>query len=198
MQKLETVVIGYSVKSIGDYAFYNCALGRVSVPSATTVIGNFAFAKNSNLTQATLRKNLLTIGDGAFKDCGLLSTISIPTTVTSIGDEAFENCTSIASVTIPTGVTEIKKRTFSNCSSLANVTIKGEVTSIGESAFLNNAFTAIQLPETLKTIGSSAFKNCGKLEKSHYRIILQISEMRHFELFCVAFGICAGFCGFRR
>lgn len=164
-KKLETVVIGYSVKSIGDYAFYNCALGRVSVPSATTVIGNFAFAKNSNLTKATLRKNLLTIGDGAFKDCGLLSTISIPTTVTSIGDEAFENCTSIASVTIPTGVTEIKKRTFSNCSSLANVTIKGEVTSIGESAFLNNAFTAIQLPETLKTIGSSAFKNCGKLEK---------------------------------
>lgn len=164
-KKLETVVIGYSVKSIGDYAFYNCALGRVSVPSATTVIGNFAFAKNSNLTKATLRKNLLTIGDGAFKDCGLLSTISIPTTVTSIGDEAFENCTSIASVTIPTGVTEIKKRTFSNCSSLANVTIKGEVTSIGESAFLNNAFTAIQLPESLKTIGSSAFKNCGKLEK---------------------------------
>ena len=164
-EKLETVVIGYSVKSIGNYAFYNCALGRVSVPSATTVIGNFAFAENSNLTKATLRKNLLTIGDGAFKDCGLLSTISIPTTVTSIGDEAFENCTSIASVTIPTGVTEIKKRTFSNCSSLANVTIKGEVTSIGESAFLNNAFTAIQLPESLKTIGSSAFKNCGKLEK---------------------------------
>ena len=142
-EKLETVVIGYSVKSIGDYAFYNCALGRVSVPSATTVIGNFVFAKNSNLTKATLRKNLLTIGDGAFKDCSLLSTISIPTTVTSIGDEAFENCTSIASVTIPTGVTEIKKRTFSNCSSLANVTIKGEVTSIGESAFLNNAFTAV-------------------------------------------------------
>ena len=164
-EKLETVVIGYSVKSIGDYAFYNCALGRVSVPSATTVIGNFAFAKNSNLTKATLRKNLLTIGDGAFKDCSLLSAISIPNTVTSIGDEAFENCTSIASVTIPTGVTEIKKRTFSNCSSLANVTIKGEVTSIGESAFLNNAFTAIQLPETLKIIGSSAFKNCGKLEK---------------------------------
>ena len=164
-EKLETVVIGYSVKSIGDYAFYNCALGRVSIPSATTVIGNFAFAKNGNMTRATLRKNLLTIGDGAFKDCGLLSTISIPTTVTSIGDEAFENCTSIASVTIPTGVTEIKKRTFSNCSSLANVTIKGEVTSIGESAFLNNAFTAIQLPESLKTIGSSAFKNCGKLEK---------------------------------
>ncbi len=164
-EKLETVVIGYSVKSIGDYAFYNCALGRVSVPSATTVIGNFAFAKNSNLTKATLRKNLLTISDGAFKDCGLLSTISIPTTVTSIGNEAFENCTSIASMTIPTGVTEIKKRTFSNCSSLADVTIKGEATSIGESAFFNNAFTAIQLPGTLKTIGSSAFKNCEKLEK---------------------------------
>ena len=164
-ENLETVVIGYSVKSIGDYAFYNCALGRVSIPSATTVIGNFAFAKNGNMTRATLRKNLMTIGDGAFKDCGLLSSISIPTTVTSIGDEAFENCTSIASVTIPTGVTEIKKRTFSNCSSLANVTIKGEVTSIGESAFLNNAFTAIQLPEMLKTIGSSAFENCGKLEK---------------------------------
>ena len=164
-EKLESVVIGYSVKSIGDYAFYNCALGRVTIPSATTVIGNYAFANNGNMTRATLRKNLLMIGDGAFKDCGLLSTISLPDTVTSIGNEAFENCTSIASITIPSGVNEIKKRSFSNCSSLASVTIQGEVTSIGESAFFNNAFANIELPETIETIGNSAFKNSSKLKE---------------------------------
>ena len=164
-EKLESVVIGYSVKSIGNYAFYNCALGRVSIPSATTVIGNYAFANNGNMTRATLRKNLLMIGDGAFKDCDLLSTISLPATVTSIGNEAFENCTSIASITIPAGVTEIKKRSFSNCSSLASVIIEGEVTTIGESAFFNNAFAKIELPETIETIGNSAFKNCSKLKE---------------------------------
>ena len=164
-EKLETVVIGYSVKSIGEYAFYNCALGRVSVPSSTISIGNYAFAENDKMTRATLRKNLLTIGDGAFRNCSTLSTISIPTTVTAIGNEAFENCASITTITIPTGVTEIKKRAFSNCSSLAKVVMNGEVTIIDESAFFNNAFANITLPETVKFIGASAFKNCANLDK---------------------------------
>lgn len=164
-KSLENVVIGYNVKTIGNYAFYCCALGRVSVPSATTIIGKYAFAENTKMTRATLRKNLLTIDNGAFRNCNALATVSIPSTVTSIGIEAFENCSSISAITIPVGVTEINNRAFSNCSSLASVTIDGEVTRIGISAFYNNAFESITLPETVAVLDDSSFRDCANLKK---------------------------------
>ena len=164
-EKLENIVVGYSVKTIGDYAFYNCSLGRVSIPSATVSIGNYAFAENDKMIKATLRKNLLTIGNGAFINCGVLATITIPTTVTYIGIEAFENCSSIPKITIPVGVTSINDRAFSGCSSLADVTINGPVTRIGISTFYNNAFESIVLPETLETLGDSAFRKCEGLKE---------------------------------
>ena len=164
-KSLENVVIGYNVKTIGNYAFYCCALGRVSVPSATTIIGKYAFAENTKMTRATLRKNLLTIDNGAFRNCNALATVSIPSTVNSIGIEAFENCSSISAITIPVGVTEINNRAFSNCSSLASVTINGEVTRIGISAFYNNAFERITLPETVAVLDDSSFRHCANLKK---------------------------------
>ena len=164
-KSLENVVIGYNVKTIGNYSFYGCALGRVSVPSATTIIGKYAFAENTKMTRATLRKNLLIIGDAAFRNCNALATVSIPSTVTYIGIEAFENCSSISAITIPVGVTEINNRAFSNCSSLASVTINGEVTRIGISAFYNNAFESITLPETMAVLDDSSFRDCANLKK---------------------------------
>ncbi len=162
-EQLNSVVIGINVESIGDYAFYNCALGRVTIPATVTEIGDYAFANNRVMTRATLRKNLIKIGEGSFQNCEALSAMSLPTTMTSIGRFAFENCTSLQNVTIPAGVTVLNDFVFSNCASLATVTFNPNITRIGESAFYNNVFTTVSLPESVETIGKSAFRSCANL-----------------------------------
>ena len=144
--------------------------------------------------------------DYEFDGCGNLASIVIPESVTSIGYCAFEYCHSLNSITIPESVTYISFCIFydsglttlnynaTNCSvnnwlcgcSLTNLTIgdnvqvipdnfvsgqsnlAGElvipesVTSIGNSAFENcSGFTGtLTLPASLTSIGGSAFANC--------------------------------------
>ena len=76
---------GYTVNSIGDYAFDGC----------------------SGLTSVTIPNSVTSIGWGAFEDCYDLASVSIPNSVTSIGRSAFSSCWSLTSVTIPNSVTSI-------------------------------------------------------------------------------------------
>ena len=66
----------YSVKSIGDDAFFEC----------------------SSLTTITLPEGVTEIGRGAFANCSSLTSITLPESVTSIGEVAFD-CSSLASIT---------------------------------------------------------------------------------------------------
>ena len=62
--------VEYSVKTIGDRAFYHC----------------------TGLTSITIPNSVTSIGDEAFRDCSSLTSITIPNSVTSIGDYAFSDC----------------------------------------------------------------------------------------------------------
>ena len=42
--------------SIGEYAFYNCALTSITIPESAWYIDKYAFAENSNLTSVTFEK----------------------------------------------------------------------------------------------------------------------------------------------
>ena len=68
----------YSVKSIGDEAFYKC----------------------SGLTSVTIGNSVTSIGDDAFEACSGLTSVTIGNSVTSIGRYAFEGCSGLTSVHI--------------------------------------------------------------------------------------------------
>lgn len=79
--------------SIGDSAFYNCALKRISIPAQVSVIGSYAFAFNY-LNEFYISKNSkdsLEIKDHVFAYSGLKQ-LSIPGRVSKIGNFAFRNC----------------------------------------------------------------------------------------------------------
>ncbi len=129
------VIIPEDVTSIGNYAFKNSSLMRVTIPEGVASIGEGAFCYCNNLTRVTIPEGVTSIGYGAFCYCGSLMDVSISKSVTSIGISAFRGCNNLKSVTIPEGVTRIGDNAFSGCRSLTSVTIPDSVTNLGYRAF---------------------------------------------------------------
>ena len=107
---------GYTVTSIGNQAFQDCAgLTNVNIPDSVTIIGDFAFFDCTGLTSVTIPDSVTIIGDLAFYGCTGLTSITIPDSVTVIGYCAFTDCTGLTSVTIPASVTIIGALAFGYC-----------------------------------------------------------------------------------
>lgn len=182
-ENLKTVTNLDKVTTVGDYAFAATGITNVVLAENATY-GEGAFF-TSKLQTVTIGKNS-TFGLGAFQSCEYLTTVNMPAdgnvhfgkvcfafdtqlvdidlskTDAIIEDQTFFNCSSLKVANLQ-NVTEVGEYAFSNCKSLETVMMPVVVT-IKEGAFgktmQNGAatiFYALTLPETLKTIGDSAF-----------------------------------------
>ena len=124
------VVIKDGVKSIGNYAFYNCQkLKSITIPDSVTCIGNLAF-----------------------EGCISLTTITLPDSITEIGYGAFYN-SGLKHLTIPDGVTEIFNFTFDRCPDLETVILPETITRIGEMFNYDyESHTKLLIPESVVSI----------------------------------------------
>ncbi|MBQ5995026.1 MAG: leucine-rich repeat domain-containing protein, partial [Clostridia bacterium] len=92
---------GYSVTSIGDYAFfYYTLLTGITIPNCVTSIGNYAFEGCALLTSIKIPDSVTSIGYVAFCYCTSLTSVTIGNSVISIGDFAFDGCTSLKSFNV--------------------------------------------------------------------------------------------------
>lgn len=134
-QNLTSLVIPASVKSIGDYAFYNCdnlASVHFEGDSGLETIGSRAFNDCDGLATITYTGTALkSIGDYAFYDCDVLSGMTFPAGIERIGRSAFEYCESFRSLTIPEGLTDIGKWAFSGLDGLEELTMSGNLDASG-------------------------------------------------------------------
>lgn len=97
---LTSVIIGDSVKGIGDEAFYECsALANIEIGDSVASIGENVFYKCSALANVKIGDSVKSIGGNAFSNCSKLTSITIPAAVTKIGKYAFYPCKSLSSVT---------------------------------------------------------------------------------------------------
>ncbi|MBR3687042.1 MAG: leucine-rich repeat domain-containing protein [Clostridia bacterium] len=156
---------GYSVISIGDYAFSQCYdITSVIIPDSVTSIANNAFESCWNLTSVTIPDSVTSIGDSAFAGCWALTSITIPESVTTIGYMTFSDCDSFTNITIPDSVTSIGDSAFNSCDNLTSITIPNSVTYIGVYAFnCCTNLTSITIPNNLTRIGCWAFADCTRL-----------------------------------
>jgi uncharacterized repeat protein (TIGR02543 family) len=158
---LESVYI--DAAKISNYAFSNClSLKYVYNSSTIDEIGSYAFLNCYSLEYWVPFKNASLIGSSAFKESGV-TVIDLCTAGTKIGSNAFEGCDSLSKLSTCQAAS-IGEQAFKNCVSLSSANLTG-AEEILSNAFENcTSIGALTLPATLKTIGSSLFKDCINLE----------------------------------
>ena len=191
---LTSISIPKSVTEIGKTQYGGTNRGPVFTycPALTSIVveeGNpiYDSRDNCNAIIETATNSLIT---------GCQNT-TIPNSVTGIEHYAFNGCSSLTSITIPNHITNIQSNPFLSCSSLAtivvesgnpiydsrdncnaiiqtatntliagcqNTTIPESVTSIGNSAFYRcSSLTSVTIPNSITRIEGSAFSNCSSL-----------------------------------
>ncbi|MDR1791986.1 MAG: leucine-rich repeat protein [Bacteroidales bacterium] len=163
--KIKSVIIGDSVTSIGQYAFYGCSnMAMVSIGYSVTSVYNSSGLNNSaSITVVNFNARNMTTAD-VFYNCTALTTLNIGDSVQIIPDYTFYN-TGITTLIIPNNVQSIGASAFYNCHALNSIQFGSSVHKIGNSAFYNcDGLTgALIIPNTIDTIGNYAFYNCNSL-----------------------------------
>ena len=114
----------YKVTAIAEYAFWGEEkLTSIVIPKTVKSIHNFAFIGCANLPSITLPEGLTVIASSAFNGCQSLTEIIIPEGVTTICYSAFQGCTKLASITLPSTLEFIETTAFSACPSLKSIKI---------------------------------------------------------------------------
>ena len=134
---------------------------------AVTAIGEEAFYYCDGLNSVTIPRSITFIDDRAFHGCGDLTSLMVES-----GNPIYdsrEGCNAIietASNTlivggrtsfIPDGISSIGGGAFSYNKGLTSISIPESVTSIGWTAFEETGLTSVTIPESVTSIGSYAF-----------------------------------------
>ncbi|MCH5155618.1 MAG: leucine-rich repeat protein [Clostridiales bacterium] len=191
-----------ALTEIGVSAFNTTGLTTVEIPKSVKTIGNYAFGNCADLATVTFEKGedgtcaLTSIGAGAFNRTAI-SSIEIPKSVTSMGDNPFYYCSKLTSVTvedgnstfiakdnvvynsdesilliyagglegefaIPDTVVEIAAYAFAGSKFSGEININREGFTIGNSAFEATGVTSVTLANGA-ILGTNAFYRCEDL-----------------------------------
>ncbi|PTL34152.1 hypothetical protein C7120_06270 [Prevotella sp. oral taxon 376] len=136
IKSIREVVIGTSVKRIGQNAFDQCSnLESLDFLYGVTRIDGSAFNGCTGLKDVVLPETLVDIGVEAFGACSNLTSIRLPNSLKTIQREAFANCTGLTKIVIPPSVEQIEQLAFDNCTGLTDVYVLGKNTKCANQAF---------------------------------------------------------------
>ncbi|MBQ6401319.1 MAG: leucine-rich repeat domain-containing protein [Firmicutes bacterium] len=173
---------------------------KVVVNEGVTSLGNSAFQWHKQLEEAVLPESLKSIGASAFDACGGYTqpngpwgslTVNLPSGLEHIGESAFAY-SGIKQIAIPKGVKNLERAfdrsnietvdlgeveniggyTFYYCDGLKQVNLPKTLKAIGSEAFAGTSLTEVIIPEGVTRIGEqyggesmSAFNQCSELKK---------------------------------
>lgn len=165
------VDLGDGLTSIDRTAFDETALYLGTETDEFYVDGWFLALKNSEVAVLNLKNDTYGIADYALYANRKITSLILPDSVRIIGYASFAG-TALNGVAIGGGVETIGERAFMSCTDLTSVILgsyyssdnepDSNLQSIGNYAFQNcTSLTEIKIPETVKTIGTYAFKSSG-------------------------------------
>ena len=159
------VTIPYGIESIKTKAFYNAVnITTIEIPSTVYEIRGDAFAYMSSLTYISLPEGLKEIRGGAFAYDYNLTNVKLPNSLEYLGGSAFSHCSSITEMTIPSKITEINGETFAYMTSLRTINLHEGITYIHGEVFMGDtSLNNVKLPSKITEIKGSTFENCSSL-----------------------------------
>lgn len=171
-----------NITEITERMFYNYEGTQITLPSAITRVGAYAFYDANMLASMTLPKSVASIGEFAFSGvkCNVLweqgttietigqnafngylgSGFVIPSTVTSLGNYAFGK-SGIINIIIPASIITLGEGVFQESIKLNEVTLYNKEVGVSMFAKCKN-LTSINF-ENVEVIGNNAFENCTSL-----------------------------------
>ncbi len=170
-EKLKIINLGSRVETIERLAFAECSsLESITLPDSITSIGSSAFEKCGNLQRMEWGNNISTIGSEAFRDCTQLQIQYIPESITSVGWCAFYNTPWYKKQ--PDGLIYINTVAYTYKGDMppnSKIFIDPGTTEIVSHLFsCEKNLQVIFLPNSIKTIGYSAFFACDNLTDVYY------------------------------
>ena len=165
-----SVVLPEGMTTIAASTFASAGIKSITIPSTVTSVGASAFEACTALETVVFAEGTealtlgATSGKGPFYGCSSLKTVVLPERLTLLGYQTFYNCSSLESINIPAQIDTIWNQAFMGCKKLKNVTF--DKNADGETALKEikpgsfngaSSLTSLDVPNTVETIGSSAF-----------------------------------------
>lgn len=143
------------------FAANNLSLKSFVVPATIEKIGRQAFygCKELSVVDFSQATNLKEIEMTAFADTGIKE-IVLPTSLTKIGREVFADCRNLTSVTFTdSNIKLLPTEAFEGCVNLTTVQLPSSLRAIGSYAFKGTKIASLELPGKLFKLDDSAFCN---------------------------------------
>lgn len=169
---LADIELGNGIEIIDHSAFLDTALFKNSATNEIYVGNWFICLRDDTALDVEFKDGTIGIANNALFTNKSITAIFLPDSVERIGSLAFAGSNVISAV-IGSGVKYIADQAFSSCTQLTTVVLgsidynmvgaaiaESSLESIGDYAFMNcSMLERIEIPDTVKEIGSYAFRN---------------------------------------
>lgn len=133
--------------------------------------------EESALLEVTFGESVTEIPDNMFKGSVDLTKFTMPEDLKTIGAHAFDGCYSLVINDFPSSLETIMEYAFYSCGKIESPAFNEGLVNIGACAFSDCNIYQINIPNTLKFIGSGAFSGNWRM----YRIYASISTWCEIE-----------------
>ena len=149
--KGENVVIPEGITEIRNSAFYSADVRSIRVPASVTKIEEIGlYCCKAESFEVDIENKYFKSIDGVVYSKDGRTLVQFPN-----GRSGFYN--------MPNEVENVKRSSISGCTKLTGLTISNRLTRIDDFMFCGTAFSTLDIPSSVTSIGMNAFEMCGSL-----------------------------------